>query len=130
MPDILIDNKNIYNFEIYFLKCLSIITKIVVVLFFIGFFSYKPLFILEINFVVKFILGLFLIYRFNSYRKQKVTFTELDRKICYSAGIYIIIISLGEYLIIFTDTIREHIVQYTSPYLKPIKEKLNFLNLS
>ena len=73
MPDILIDNKNIYNFELYFIKGFSVITKIVVVLFFIGFLTDKPKFILEINFVIKFILGLFLIYRFNKYRKNKVT---------------------------------------------------------
>ena len=126
MRDILIDNKNIYNFELYFLKYLSIITKVVVVLFFVGFFTNKPLFILEINIVVKFILGLFLIYRFNSYRKHKITFTELDRKICYSAGIYIVISSLGEYLITFTDTIRQHIVQFTNPFIQPIKQKITF----
>jgi len=126
MRDILIDNKNIYNFELYFLKYLSIITKVVVVLFFVGFFTNKPLFILEINIVVKFILGLFLIYRFNSYRKHKITFTELDRKICYSAGIYIVITSLGEYLITFTDTIREHIIKFTNPFIEPIKQTITF----
>jgi hypothetical protein len=51
MPDILIDNKNIYNFELYFIKGFSVITKIVVVLFFIGFLTDKPKFILEINFI-------------------------------------------------------------------------------
>ena len=126
MRDILIDNKNIYNFELYFLKYLSIITKVVVVLFFVGFFTNKPLFILEINIVVKFILGLFLIYRFNSYRKHKITFTELDRKICYSAGIYIVITSLGEYLITFTDTIRERIIKFTNPFIQPIKQNITF----
>jgi len=130
MPDILIDNKHIYNFELYFLRYLSIVTKIMVVLFFIGVFTNKPLFILEINFVVKFLLGLFLIYRFNSYRKHKVTFTELDRKICYSAGLYIVLISFGEYLVSFTDVIRGKITQITAPIINPIKQKFHFLNLS
>jgi len=123
MPDILIDNKNIYNFELYFIKGFSIITKIVVVLFFIGILTDKPKFILEINFVIKFILGLFLIYRFNKYRKNKVVFTELDRKICYSAGIYIVIISLGEYFLFFTNFIREQILQITNPFINPVKQK-------
>jgi hypothetical protein len=126
MPDILIDNKNIYNFELYFIKGFSVITKIVVVLFFIGFLTDKPKFILEINFVIKFILGLFLIYRFNKYRKNKVTFTELDRKICYSVGIYIVIISLGEYFLFFTGVIREQILKITSPFINPLKQYFNF----
>ena len=126
MPDILIDNKNIYNFELYFIKGFSVITKIVVILFFIGFLTDKPKFILEINFVIKFLLGLFLIYRFNKYRKNKVTFTELDRKICYSVGIYIVIISLGEYFIFFTGIIREQILKITSPFINPLKQYLNF----
>jgi hypothetical protein len=130
MSDILIDNKNIYNFELYFLKCLSVVTKIVVVLFFVGFLTDKPKFILEINFVIKFLLGLFLIYRFNKYRKNKITFTELDRKICYSVGIYIVIISLGEYLITFTDVIREQIIKITKPIINPVKQKFEFLILS
>ena len=119
MPDILIDNKNIYNFELYFIKGFSVITKVVVVLFFIGILTDKPKFILEINFVIKFLLGLFLIYRFNKYRKNKVVFTELDRKICYSAGIYIVIISLGEYFLFFTDIIREQIIKITNPFINP-----------
>jgi hypothetical protein len=123
MPDILIDNKNIYNFELYFIKGFSVITKIAVVLFFIGILTDKPKFILEINFVIKFLLGLFLIYRFNKYRKNKVVFTELDRKICYSAGIYIVIISLGEYLLFFTGIIREQIIKITNPFINPVKQK-------
>jgi len=126
MPDILIDNKNIYNFELYFIKGFSVITKIVVVLFFIGFLTDKPKIILEINFVIKFILGLFLIYRFNKYRKNKVTFTELDRKICYSVGIYIVIISLGEYFLFFTGVIREQILKITNPFINPLKQYFNF----
>jgi hypothetical protein len=126
MPDILIDNKNIYNFELYFIKGFSVITKIVVVLFFIGFLTDKPKIILEINFVLKFLLGLFLIYRFNKYRKNKIIFTELDRKICYSVGIYIVIISLGEYFLFFTNVIREQIIKITNPFINPLKQKFIF----
>ena len=126
MTDILIDNKNIYNFELYFIKGFSVITKIVVVLFFIGILTDKPKIILEINFIIKFLLGLFLIYRFNKYRKNKIVFTELDRKICYSVGIYIVIISLGEYFLFFTNVIREQILKITSPFINPIKQKLIF----
>ena len=120
MSDLLVDNKHIYNLELTFLKCLTIVTKITFVLFLVGIFNNKPTLILEINSIVKFLLGIFLMYRFNSYRKNKATFTELDRKICYSVGIYIVLISLGEYLITITDHVRNKIMYFTSPIITPI----------
>jgi len=129
MPDILIDNKNIYKFEITFLTVFSIITKLTVVLFLIGFFQEKPLIFLKIHFIVKFLLGLFLMYRFNRYRKHKIEFTELDRKICYSAGIYIIIVSLGDYLTSLSYEIRKQLIGYTHPLVNPIRNELQKYNL-
>jgi len=129
MPDVLIDNKNIYNFELNFLYIFSIISKLTAVLFLIGIFQDKSTLYMNFNFVVKFLLGLFLIYRFNSYRKYKITFTELDRKVCYSAGIYIIIISLGDYLLSFTYKIRSKFIKpitdYIKNYIDTEKEKYN-----
>ena len=122
MKDVLINNKNIYNVELNFIRIFSIISKITAVLFFIGIFQNKPTLYIKFNFVVKFILGLFLIYRFNSYRKYKITFTELDRKVCYSAGIYIILISLGDYILSFSYKIRQQFIQ---PFTQPI---INYFN--
>lgn len=129
MPDILIDNKNIYNFQIYFLYFFSIITKATVILFFIGFFQERPAIIIKINSIVKFILGLYLLYRFNRYRKHKIEFTELDRKICYSTGLYIVLLSLGEYILQLSYTIRSRLIVYTSPVVDYVKKQLN-LNIS
>jgi len=125
MPDILIDNKNIYNFELYFLYFFSIITKLTVILFFVGFFQEKPTIIIEINSIVKFILGLYLIYRFNRYRKYKIKFTELDRKICYSTGLYIVLLSLGEYVLQMSYDIRSRVQIYTNPIVDYINKNLN-----
>ncbi len=125
MPDVLIDNKNIYKFEINFLYYFSIVTKATAVLFLIGFFQEKPSIVIKINSIVKFILGLFLIYRFNRYRKYKVEFTELDRKICYSTGLYIVLLSLGEYILQLSYTIRSRIIIYTTPLVDYVKKQLN-----
>lgn len=124
MPDVLIDNKHIYNFEIHFLYYFSIITKATAILFLIGFFQEKPSIIIQINSVVKFILGLFLIYRFNRYRKHKIEFTELDRKICYSTGLYIVLLSLGEYILQLSYNIRSKIIIYTTPVFDYVKKQL------
>jgi len=112
MYDVLIDNKNLYNLQLTFLNFFSIISKIMVVLFIFGFFQEKPLLIIKINFIVKFMLGIYLMYRFNNYRKYKIVFTELDRKICYSVGIYIIIISIGENLLYLSSDIRTKVISY------------------
>jgi hypothetical protein len=117
MGDILIDNKDFYNFEVKFLQYFSFITKLTVVLFIIGFFQSKPTLIIQFNFVVKIILALFLIYRFNNYRKHKIEFTELDRKVCYSAGIYIILISFFDLINHYTHHIRSNIIL---PITEPI----------
>ena len=129
MSDILIDNKDFYNFEVKFLQYFSFITKLTVVLFIIGFFQSKPTFIIQFNFVVKTILALFLIYRFNNYRKHKIEFTELDRKVCYSAGIYIILISFFDLIDHYTDTIRKNIIlPFTEPIIEWSKKSLGNLN--
>jgi hypothetical protein len=123
MSDILIDNKKIYAFETQFLHLFGLLTKLTMVLFLIGFFQTKPSWFLEFNFGVKVILALFLIYRFNSYRKQKIEFTELDRKVCYSAGIYILLISFVDYVDHYTDFIRQKIIfPYTLPLLSTFKK--------
>jgi hypothetical protein len=122
MSDILIDNKKFYDFELKFLTFFSFITKLTVVLFIIGFFQQKPTFIVQFNFVIKIILALFLMYRFNKYRKDKITFTELDRKVCYSAGLYIILISFFDLINHYTEYIRNNIVlPYTIPIINKFK---------
>jgi hypothetical protein len=130
MSDILIDNKDFYNFELNFLKFFSFITKITFVLFIVGFFQNKLNYFVEFNFVVKVILALFLIYRFNNYRKHKIEFTELDRRVCYSAGVYIILISFFDLINKYIDTIRSNIVlPITQPFVewssKTILKNLN-----
>jgi len=121
MGDILIDNKDFYNFEVKFLQYFSFITKFTVVLFIIGFFQSKPMLIIQFNFIVKVILAAFLIYRFNNYRKHKIEFTELDRKVCYSAGIYIILISFFDLINHYTEYIRSNLIL---PITEPITESI------
>jgi hypothetical protein len=124
MSDILVDNKFFYNISFYFIHYFGILTKIITVLFIIGYFTNKPSIFLSINFVVKVCISLFLIYRFNKYRKNKLTFTELDRKVCYSAGIYILFVSFLDVIQNYTDIIRSLIQPYTLPLIEKIKEKI------
>lgn len=120
MPDLLIDNKTIYNFELAFIKIFNFITKISILLFMVGFFQETPLSILKINSAIKIAIALFLIYRFNSYRKHKIVFTDLDQKVAYSAGVYILTISFIDILDQYVKMFRAQITAYTLPIITQV----------
>ena len=127
MKDLLVDNKTIYNLEYNFITYFSYITKIVTFLFIVGFFNQKPSSFIEINFFIKVIIALFLMYRFNKYR-ENVVFTELDRKVAYSAGVYILIISFIDIIEHYVEQIRSKVTVYTLPFVDEIKKYLHIDN--
>jgi hypothetical protein len=118
MSDIIIDNPTIYNSIFYFMHYFGLLTKMIAILFIIGFYTNKPKSFLFVNFIVKALLAIYLIYRFNSYRKDKITFTDLDRKICYSAGMYIIVFSFVDVIQVYVNELRSIIDPYTVPVIK------------
>jgi hypothetical protein len=127
MHDFLVDNKTIYNLELAFIQFFNFITKITILLFMVGFFKEPPISILKINYVIKIAIAVFLIYRFNPYRKQQIVFTKLDRKVAYSAGVYILTISFIDILDQYVEMARAQITKYTLPiithattFIKPI----------
>ena len=125
MSDFLVDNKSVYNIEISVVKLFSYTSKIVLALFLIGVFQEKPLYIMRINYFLKIIIALFLIYRFNSYRKNAAVFTELDRKVTFSAGMYILVISFVDIITYYTHEIRNKIIPYTVPIITKIQSYLH-----
>jgi ABC-type multidrug transport system fused ATPase/permease subunit len=124
VKDPLIDNKNFYNFETNFLHYFGWVSKITVVLFLIGFFQQKPTLFISFNFIVKIGLALFLIYRFNNYRKYEITFTDLDRKVCYSAGLYILFISFADLINSYMDQVKKIISPYTENIVISLKQMI------
>ena len=130
MGDILIDNQKLYYFELNFITFLNLINLICITLFIIGFFQVQPVLILQFNIFFKVILALFLIYRFNGYRKQKIRFTELDRKICFSTGVFIILISFIDIITFNIEYIRNNfILPYSQPIINYFKMFLKNLGL-
>jgi hypothetical protein len=121
MSDPLVDNSFFYKSAVLFVKYFSWITKIITVLFIIGVYSNKPSSFLFVNSIVKIFMALFLIYRFNSYRKEKIKFTELDRKICYSAGLYILLVSFFDIIQSYVDKLRNIVQPNTTPIIDKIK---------
>jgi hypothetical protein len=68
-----------------------------------------PSYLDSVDYYAKIYVSLFLLYRFNVFRK--ITFTDLDRKIAFSAGVFL-----------FTTTALNQVL---TQYLDPIKSKIS-----
>jgi len=68
-----------------------------------------PSYLDSVDYYAKIYVSLFLLYRFNAFRK--VTFTDLDRKIAFSAGVFL-----------FATTALNQVL---TQYLDPIKSKIS-----
>lgn len=121
--DFLIKNKLFYNIELTSIRWFRYASIIIIILYFIGIFSEKSIYLMEISFIFKILIALFLIYRFNEYRK-KITFTELDREAAFVAGEHLILISFVDILSSYTELIRPKITMHTQPIINKIKEKI------
>lgn len=106
MYDFIVDNKTLYSVEYNILRAVSLTVYISAFLYLFGFLN--SLKFLMLNYIIKIAIALFLIYRFNGLRKNKTSFTDLDRKVCFSAGIYILAVSFQEYIIMFSKDFRSY----------------------
>jgi hypothetical protein len=68
-----------------------------------------PSYLDNVDYYAKIYVSLFLLYRFNMFRK--ITFTDLDRKIVFSAGLFLFA----------TTALNELLTQY----LDPLKAKIS-----
>jgi hypothetical protein len=131
MVDIFLYNKDLHKFEIRFIILINLINFICLLLLLFGFFNSQPYIILDSNSIFKIIISLFLIYRFSKYRKQPIKFTDLDRKLCYSIGIYIFLVSvidiIGYNLLYARNSLFFPLVQPVLNYITLIKN--DYLNL-
>jgi len=72
------------------------ITICMLVVFIYGIIISDSNLFMELNFIIKVLIALYLIYHFNDFKDALVKFTSLDKKICYSAGIYLFIFSFAD----------------------------------
>jgi len=124
--DILVSNKFIYNLQYTFVRWFRYITALVVTLYIIGFFAKVPVGYTEVKFIFEFLIALFLLYRFNGYRKNMVL-TDLDKEVAFTGGEYLLIVSLVDVLAGYEDKIRPKVLHYTQPlvdYIKVVFEDL------
>ena len=88
----------IYYIQNHAFNIFIVITWISVVTLSLGFTIINPEYVSMMTYYIKIYICLYLMYRFNRFRK--VEFTELDRKIVFSAAVFIFTTTaLDKYLI-------------------------------
>jgi uncharacterized membrane protein len=82
------------------------ITYIIIGLYTFGIINAQPSTLLGFNFVLKVFTSIYLIYRFNSWSKTKMEFTNLDRKLVVGVSIFSLIVSFSDFIIVYINYIR------------------------
>jgi hypothetical protein len=82
----------------------------------LGLSNDAKVYIEELDYYVKIYISLFLLWRFNMFRKIK--FTELDRKIAFSAGVFLFATTaINQILMNYLASIKKTITETTTDYL-------------
>jgi hypothetical protein len=92
---------SLYSIETFIVDWMGIFIFVVFALLFVGLIQKEPFYFIEFVFLFKLFISIFLIYRFNDFR-QNIKFTNLDRKLCFLAGINLLLIS-------FADLIQDYL---------------------
>ena len=80
-------HKDLYKIQDFWFNVFIVLTYSLYILFTIELFKSAPQYLERLDYYVKIYISLFLLWRFNPFRK--IHFTELDRKIAFSAGIFL-----------------------------------------
>jgi hypothetical protein len=79
----------LHKYQEYMFNSIIFITYILIVLSSLGLSVEAPYYLSNLDYYVRIYICLFLIWRFNPLR-TKYEFTDLDRKIAFSAGLFIL----------------------------------------
>ena len=90
------------------------ITFIMFFIFIYGILYNVPSIFIQINFTIKVLIAFYLMYKFNDFRDHTFKITLLDKKICFSAGIYLFIFS-------FADVINSYLIEIKSFVTGPLR---------
>ena len=76
------------------------------ILLFLGWIQSTPYVFKVSGYIVKVCVGLFLVFRFNNFIKDK-PLDQFEKKVCFVSGMYILVFTLGEYIHDFVyDSVR------------------------
>lgn len=102
-------DKQLHKTQEWFFDLFIISSYILIILSALGFSQSAPKYLQMLDYYVKIYISLFLVWRFNPLRTH-LEFTNLDRKIAFSAGLFILTASaLNQYLTMFVNNVKERI---------------------
>jgi len=101
------NKKEIHNFQERFFNAFIILSWSLLILSSFGFYKETPTFLQNLNYYISIYICLFLMWRFNPFRTH-YEFTNLDRKIAFSAGLFIFTTTaLNKYLLNAEEKLKE-----------------------
>jgi hypothetical protein len=101
---------NIHNIQNTFFDIFIYISYILIFISAIGFSEKAPEYIAILDYYLKIYICLFLIWRFNPLRSH-IEFTDLDRKISFSAGLFILTTTtLNQYMVDIKNFMKSYIL--------------------
>jgi len=81
-------NKDIHHLQLRAFTIIVYVTWILYISIALGLSAKAPQYLTDLQYYVKIYVSLFLIFRFNPFRRVK--FTSLDAKIAFSAGLFLL----------------------------------------
>ena len=99
--------KTLYDIQNNLFNLFIIITWSLIIISALGLSQDTPKFFIDLDYYVRIYICLFLLWRFHPFRIN-FKFTELDRKIAFSAGLFILTTTaLNKYLLNVRDKLRQ-----------------------
>jgi len=86
------------EYSLFAVRMIGYIYTGFMILFIIGFFQTTPPVFVTFTFVLKVVMALFLVYRFNPIFNHQKTFTKLDQEIIMFSAFFILVSSFTDYV--------------------------------
>jgi hypothetical protein len=103
-------HKSLYKFQDFWFNIFIISTYVLYILFAVGIVKSAPQYLETLDYYVKIYISLFLLWRFNPF--TKIHFTDLDRKISFTAGVFLFTTSaVNQILIKYLDNAKNVVQQ-------------------
>jgi Tfp pilus assembly protein PilN len=86
------------NYSLTLVRATGYAYTLFIILFIVGFFQTTPSAFITFTFVVKVLMALFLLYRFNPFSNRRIHYTILDQEIILASALFILISSFTDYI--------------------------------
>ena len=100
--------KDLHNIQTHFFNLFIFISWTLIIISGLGLSHISPQFLEQLDYYIRIYVCLFLMWRFHPFRSH-YEFTDLDRKIAFSAGLFILTTTtLNEYLLDFEKNFKQY----------------------